>query len=439
MVLLPPPRGFIFESSTFLQPTIFKNDQVPLRKRLTASAATTANALRTTAPTSAALTTSIAETRTTITSTATITTSIPEIMLILVVTIMSTRASITTTTPSTKHTKRLPNLLKKKIGILLINTGTPKDLKYWTIYRYLQEFLHDRRVIELTRFLWCPILHFFILPFKPLKKQKTYGSIWNKVTDESPLRTIIKSQSKLLRERFDRRDDIIVDWAFRFGGPSIEEKVQALREQGCDRLISIPLFPHYSATTMASCQDQVFRALMKQRDQMSVHTITPYYTDKTFLSSIASSIQKSLQEHSSIHFDMLLFSYHGIPLSYEQKGDPYGSQCRKTTELIKETLRLDIPIGTCFQSRFGYSEWLKPYTDDLVVQQAKLGMKNILIVTPGFSTDCLETLEEIAIELKNDFLKHGGENLIFVPCLNDSREGIDVIATVALKALQSFT
>lgn len=326
----------------------------------------------------------------------------------------------------------------QKVGILLTNTGTPPKNTVYSLYFYLRAFLSDYRVIDVPRIIWWPVLYMFILTTRPFKKQKSYALIWNKEKNESPLRTIIRNQALNLEQRLNQSSKgtiYVVSWAFRYGGPDISDKTKELISQGCDRIISLPLFPQYSATTVASCNDQVFKALQEVRVQVPLTTISSYFNNPVFIDAVVKNIKNTI-EQENIDFDLIIVTYHGIPQRYEFYGDPYPAQCHQTTELLSEALGSSTKIVTCFQSRFGPHPWTKPYTDKFVVDLAKHGYKKLLVVAPGFSADCLETLEELAIDLRDEFLHAGGDALVYVPCLNDSSEGIDVIYDVIHKFIE---
>jgi ferrochelatase len=325
-----------------------------------------------------------------------------------------------------------------KIGVLLVNLGTPDGTDYWSVRRYLKEFLSDRRVVETNRALWWPILNVVVLTVRPSRSGAKYRSVWNKELDESPLRTITRAQGEKVAAALAARSDIVVDWAMRYGNPSIASRIEALQAKGCDRLLVFPLYPQYSASTTASVNDKAFDALKLIRYQPAVRTVPPYPTDPVYIAALADSIRAHL---AALDWqpEAILASYHGLPKSYVDKGDPYRAQCAQTTEALREALG---PLGTklslTFQSRFGREEWLQPYTDKTVEALARNGVKRLAIVTPGFAADCLETLEEIAEENKEIFLKHGGEQFTFIPCLNDSEGGINVLLHMIERELKGW-
>ncbi|MBN9063665.1 MAG: ferrochelatase [Rhizobiales bacterium 65-9] len=327
-----------------------------------------------------------------------------------------------------------------RIGVLLLQLGTPDGTDYWSMRRYLKQFLSDRRVIETPRLIWWPILNLIILTKRPAAKGRDYASIWNKERDEGPLKTITRSQAEKLAARLAGLDErIIVDFAMRYGNPSTESRIKALMEQGCDRILLLPLYPQYSAATTATACDDAFRALMGMRWQPSVRTAPPWHDDPAYIDAVAASVKAKL---AAIDFtpDMIVTSFHGVPKDYLLKGDPYHCQCVKTGRLLREALALEKDrFMVCFQSRFGNAEWLTPYLIDTMGELPARGVKKVLVVAPGFTSDCLETLEEIEVENCDHFLHHGGEKFAYVPCLNDSEAGVDVIETVARRELTGWT
>ena len=294
-----------------------------------------------------------------------------------------------------------------KTGVLLINLGTPDSTGWWDIRKYLNEFLSDRRVIEVNPFIWKIILNLFILTFRPSKTAKAYKEIWMKKENTSPLRYYTIKQTEKVKSIISN-ENLIVDYAMRYGNPSIKSKMLDLQESGCENIIILPLYPQYAAATTATVCDEVYRTLMKMRWQPSLQIIPHYESEPLYIQAIVNSINHKL---NSINWkpDLILASYHGIPKTYFDKGDPYHCYCHKTSRLIKETFNKDIPILTTFQSRFGPQEWLQPYTDKTLENLPKEGKKNILVISPGFSSDCVETLEEISIQGKESFLESGGE------------------------------
>ena len=331
-----------------------------------------------------------------------------------------------------------PDVAFGKIGVLLVNLGTPDGHDKKNMRRYLKEFLSDRRVIETPRIIWWPLLNGIILNTRPKKSGALYASIWNEERNESPLRTFTRSQGEQLAERLSGQEHVIVDWAMRYGNPSIESRMQFLQEQGCERILVFPLYPQYAAATTATVNDKAFEALMKMRWMPALRTVPPYHDDPAYIEALASSISAHLK---GLDFEPehIVASYHGIPQSYFKKGDPYHCQCQKTSRLLKEHMGLDDGyLLTTFQSRFGPEEWLQPYTDKTVERLAHEGIKRIAVVNPGFSSDCLETLEEINGEVRDEFVDNGGEHFSHIPCLNDSIEGMKLIETIVLRELQGW-
>ena len=325
-----------------------------------------------------------------------------------------------------------PKVKFGKTGVLLVNLGTPDSTSWWDIRKYLKEFLSDTRVIEFNPILWQIILNFFILTFRPSKTAHAYKQIWMNDANESPLRYYTKSQTKKLKEKI-ASDKVIVDFAMRYGNPSIKSKLDFLQKEGCEKIIIFPLYPQYAAATTATVCDEVYRNLIKMRWQPSLQTIPHYESEPLFIDALVKSIKKKVSE-IKWKPDLILASYHGIPKKYFTKGDPYHCYCQKTTRLMKENFK-DIPIETTFQSRFGPDEWLTPYTDKTLEELPSKGKKNVLMICPGFSSDCVETLEEIAIQGKESFIENGGENYDIVPCLNDNDDHIKMMEHIVKKYL----
>ena len=323
-----------------------------------------------------------------------------------------------------------PKINYGKTGLLLVNLGTPDSTSWWDIRKYLKEFLSDKRVIEVNPILWKIILNVFILNLRPSKTAKAYKEIWMKDKNISPLRHYTEMQTKKLSEKLDN-DKVITDFAMRYGSPSIRSKMKKLQNNGCERIIVIPLYPQYAAATTATVCDEVFRSLIDMRWQPSLQIIPHYESEPLYISALEKSLNKKI---SDINWkpDLIVASYHGIPKKYFDKGDPYHCYCQKTSRLLSEKFT-KIPIQTTFQSRFGPQEWLKPYTDKTLESLPKEGKKNILVICPGFSSDCVETLEEISIQGRESFLSSGGKNFDVVPCLNDGKDHIDLLEHLAKK------
>lgn len=331
-----------------------------------------------------------------------------------------------------------PQVASGRIGVLLVNLGTPDGTDYKSMRRYLGEFLSDRRVIEVPRAIWYPLLHGIILNRRPQKVGKAYEQIWNRDLDESYLRTYTRNQSDLLGERLTDHPDVVVDWAMRYGRPPIGERIEALLKAGCDRILLFPLYPQYAAATTATVNDHAFRKLMQMRWQPAIRTVPSYHDDPVYIEAIANSIRNHL---AGLDWEpeLVIASFHGIPLSYFLKGDPYHCQCMKTARLVRDRLGWsEERLMVTFQSRFGREEWLQPYTDKTVEALARSGTKRLAIINPGFVSDCLETLEEIAGEAGEIFREHGGEKFSHIPCLNDSADGMRVLETVIRRELQGW-
>ena len=316
-----------------------------------------------------------------------------------------------------------PKINYGKTGVLIVNLGTPDSTSWLDIRKYLKEFLSDRRVIEVNPIIWQIILNLFILTFRPSKTAKAYKEIWMKDINMSPLKYFTEMQAKKLGNKIEN-DKIIVDYAMRYGNPSINSKIKLMHEHGCENLIILPLYPQYAAATTATVCDEVYRTLMKMRWQPSLQIIPHYESNHFYIKALSNSISKKLSEINWVP-DLIVASYHGIPKKYFEKGDPYQCYCQKTSRLLSESFQ-KIPIKTTFQSRFGPQEWLKPYTDKTFEQLPKEGKKNILVICPGFASDCVETLEEILIQGKESFIEAGGSNFDLIPCLNDSDDHIEL-------------
>ena len=326
-----------------------------------------------------------------------------------------------------------------RIGVLIVNLGTPEATDFLSMRRYLKEFLSDPRVIEKDSLLWKFVFNAVILTLRPRIKGRSYDKIWNREKNESPLKTITRSQSEKLGGMLAALDSrIVVDWAMRYGNPSIPSGLDALVAQGCDRILVLPLYPQYAAATTATVGDEVFRVLMKMRHQPALRIAPPYYGDPFYIDAIASSLQAALSK-LSFQPEVILASFHGIPRDYALKGDPYPAQCEETVRLLRDKLGYDKDkLLLTFQSRFGRAEWLQPYTDRTVENLARRGVRDIAVITPGFAADCLETLEEIAVENAHVFKRQGGRNFAAIPCLNDSELGMAVIGRLATRELQGW-
>ena len=317
-----------------------------------------------------------------------------------------------------------------KTGVLIVNLGTPDSTSWFDIRKYLKEFLSDKRVIEVNPIIWQFILNVFILTFRPSKTAKAYKEIWMKDKNISPLLHYTQNQAKMLSSAISE-ENLIIDYAMRYGNPSIRSKIASLHQMGCENLIILPLYPQYAAATTATVCDEVYRTLMKMRWQPSLKIVPHYESDPLYIEALVNSLNKKINE-IDWKPDLILASYHGIPQKYFDKGDPYHCYCHKTTRLISEKFT-SVEIKTTFQSRFGPEKWLQPYTDKTLESLPKEGKKNVLAICPGFSSDCVETLEEIQIQGKESFLESGGENFDMVPCLNDNEDHISLLKSLIQK------
>ena len=334
-----------------------------------------------------------------------------------------------------------PKVPEAKVGILIANLGTPDNYDYWSMRRYLGEFLSDKRVIDYPAYLWQPLLQLIILTSRPFRSGAAYKSIWNEEEGESPLMTITKAQTAKIKERAHEMygDKVVVDFAMRYGNPSTKSKVREMVAKGCSKILFFPLYPHYAGATSATANDQFFRALMDEKWQPIARVIEPYFDDAAYIEALAQSVEKAYAEAENKP-EVLVCSYHGVPKRYLMQGDPYHCQCQKTTRLLKERLGwADTDIMTTFQSKFGPEEWLKPYTVEEVARLAEEdGKKRIAVIAPAFSADCIETLEEINEEIKESFEEAGGEEFTYIPCLNDDDAHIDALTQIISRNLQGW-
>ncbi len=330
-----------------------------------------------------------------------------------------------------------PPIPSPKIGVLLINLGTPSGTDYWSMRRYLKEFLSDRRIIEAPKLIWWPILNGIILTTRPSKSGAAYKKIWVEETNESPLRKFTRDQSEGLAARLEA-DGVIIDWAMRYGVPSIDEKIDGLIAKGCQKILLAALYPQYSAATTATAYDTGFDHLKTLRWQPAVRTLPAYHDDQAYIDTIAASVEKSLSE-LDWKPERILCSFHGLPKENLTKGDPYHCHCHKTARLLRDRLSMDEDyLITVFQSRFGPKEWLQPYADKTVGELAQNGVKRIAMLSPGFAVDCVETLEEIAIGLEETFVENGGEQFSYIPCLNAEKSGLDMIEWLVRRELAGW-
>ncbi|MEM9048100.1 MAG: ferrochelatase [Pseudomonadota bacterium] len=333
-----------------------------------------------------------------------------------------------------------PPVSAARIGVLLVNLGTPDATDYWSMRRYLNEFLSDRRVIDYSPWFWQPLLQLVILTKRPFSSGKNYDLIWNKERDESPLLTTTRSQSEKIAERMMTRfgDRVRVDFCMRYGNPSTDSVIRRMQAEGCSRIVLFPLYPQYSGATTGTACDQAFRTLMKMNWQPSIRTVPPYYDDPAYIEALARSVETAYAglDHRP---DVLVTSYHGVPKRYLMEGDPYHCQCQKTTRLLRERLGWPVEeVITTFQSRFGPEEWLQPYTVEEVARLAEAGKKRIAVIAPAFSSDCVETLEEIQGEIAESFEEAGGDVFTYIPCLNDSPDHIGMMENILERELTGW-
>ena len=329
-----------------------------------------------------------------------------------------------------KNNDNHPQIKFGKTGVLIVNLGTPDSTSWFDIRKYLKEFLSDKRVIEVNPIIWQIILNVFILNLRPSKTAKAYKEVWMKEENMSPLLYYTQMQAQKLSSSISE-EKIIVNFAMRYGNPSIKSKIAELHDEGCENLLILPLYPQYAAATTATVCDEVYRVLMKMRWQPSLKIVPHYESDPLYIDALVNSLNKKIKE-ISWKPDLIIASYHGIPKKYFDKGDPYHCYCHKTTRLISEKFN-SVEIKTTFQSRFGPQEWLQPYTDKTLEKLPKEGFKNVLTICPGFSSDCVETLEEILIQGKESFIDSGGENFDMVPCLNDNDDHISLLKSLVQK------
>jgi len=324
-----------------------------------------------------------------------------------------------------------PAIPPRRIGVLLINLGTPDSADAGAVRRYLGEFLSDRRVVEIPPVLWQPILRGIILRTRPKKSAHAYGLVWRE--DGSPLAAITRAQAGALQGAFG--PGVTVDWAMRYGNPSIADRLTALKEAGCERILLAPLYPQYCAATTATANDKAFAALAGMRWQPAIRTLPPYHDDPSYIAALKTSVQASLD---ALDFapQAIVASFHGMPQRTLELGDPYHCHCVKTARLLGEALGREMIVA--FQSRFGRAKWLEPATDTTLEALPGKGVTRVAVVSPGFSADCLETLEEISIRGRESFLAAGGTDFAYLPCLNDSPPGMDMLRTLLQRELEGW-
>ena len=333
-----------------------------------------------------------------------------------------------------------PPVMRPKIGVLVANLGTPEGTDYWSMRRYLNEFLSDRRVVDYPAWKWQPILKLFVLTKRPFSSGRNYRSIWNTEADESPMMTITKRQVAALRAAAAERygDAVMVDFCMRYGKPSTQDVVERMVAEGCTKIVFVPLYPQYAGATWATANDQFFRALMTIKRQPAVRIAPEYFDHPSYIDALAQSVERVYAGFDR-RPDVLVASFHGMPKRYLMEGDPYHCQCAKTVRLLRERLGWDkADIDITFQSVFGPEEWLKPYTVEHVAELAKAGKRNIAIMSPAFSADCVETLEEVNGEIRHAFMAAGGETFTYIPCLNDEAAHIAALMEVISENLRGW-
>jgi len=324
-----------------------------------------------------------------------------------------------------------PAIPAPRIGVLIVNLGTPDEADAKAVRRYLAEFLSDPRVIEIPRIVWQPILRGIILRTRPKKSAHAYQQVWRE--DGSPLAAITRAQAKALEGAFG--DGVIVDHAMRYGRPAIADRLAALKAQGCERILVAPLYPQYCAATTATANDSAFAALATMRWQPALRTLPPYHDDPRYIEALRRSVEASL---AALDFEAeaIVTSFHGMPARTLALGDPYHCHCQKTARLLAQALGRELVVA--FQSRFGRAKWLEPATDVTLEKLAREGTKRVAVVAPGFSADCLETLEEMALRGRDTFLGAGGERFAYLPCLNDSAEGMELLKALIARELEGW-
>jgi len=333
-----------------------------------------------------------------------------------------------------------PKVARARIGVLVANLGTPDATDYWSMRRYLNEFLSDKRVIDIASWKWQPLLQLIILSKRPFTSGANYRLIWNTEANESPLMTITRQQTSALAERMQAMfgDAVQVEFCMRYGNPSTQSVVERMVKDGCEKILFFPLYPQYAGATTATANDQFFRVLTGLKWQPAARTVAAYFDNPLYIDALAQSVQR-VWDTMAQKPEVLIASYHGMPQRYLREGDPYHCQCQKTARLLRERLGMSKnDLQVVFQSRFGKAEWLKPYAQDTVDELPSQGVKKLLLISPGFASDCVETLEELAIGLKETFLEKGGEQFSVVPCLNDSPRSIQMLQTIAGEELAGW-
>ena len=333
-----------------------------------------------------------------------------------------------------------PVVQAPKVGVLLANLGTPDGYDYWSMRRYLNEFLSDKRVVDISDWIWQPLLQLVILSKRPFSSGANYKKIWNHAKNESPLLTITREQTAAIAAELSvlHGSDVMVDFAMRYGNPSTKSKLRAMVEAGCEKILFFPLYPHYAGATSATANDAFFQALMTEKRQPAARVVAEYFDHPAYIAALASSVRTAYAGLKT-RPDVLVTSYHGMPKRYLMEGDPYHCQCLKTTRLLRESLGWEKgTIDVSFQSVFGREEWLKPYTVEYVAKLAKDGKKHVAVMAPAFASDCIETLEEINGEIREAFLHAGGETFTYIPCLNANTDHIAALVAIIRQNLQGW-
>ncbi|MFQ3786099.1 ferrochelatase [Halomonas sp. A29] len=325
-----------------------------------------------------------------------------------------------------------PAVSRPKVGVVLANLGTPDGTDYWSMRRYLSEFLSDKRVVDYPSWKWQPLLQLIILSRRPFKSGEAYRGIWNNEKDESPLLTITREQALKVATGLQQRygDRVLVDFCMRYGNPSTDSVLRRMQAEGCERILFFPLYPQYASPTTATANDHAFRTLMKLKWQPAIRTVPAYFEHPAYLEALANSVREAYAAADTPP-EVLVASYHGVPKRFLMEGDPYHCQCQKTTRLLREQLGWEeSAVQTAFQSQFGPEEWVGPPTVDHVAELARQGRRHIAVVSPAFSSDCVETLEEINEEIRDSFLAAGGERFTYIPCLNDRDDHIHALLAI---------
>ena len=333
-----------------------------------------------------------------------------------------------------------PRVKPARIGVLLANLGTPDNYDYWSMRRYLNEFLSDRRVIDYPAWKWQPLLQLVILSKRPFTSGRNHKSIWNHDKGESPLMTITRAQTEAVAAQMQARfgENVMVDFCMRYGNPSTPDVVERMVKAGCEKILFFPLYPQYAGATTATANDQFFRALMTQKWQPAARTVPAYFEHPLYIEALAQSVERAW-DAAEEKPEVLVTSYHGMPQRYLMEGDPYHCQCAKTTRLLRERLGWEKDkVQTTFQSVFGREEWLRPYTVDHVAELARQGVKRLAVVAPAFAADCIETLEEINEEIRESFEDAGGEQFTYIPCLNDDAAHVTALSAIIADNLSGW-